>query len=465
MSILRPAKADEALGFASAQAELEAFLTKHPQVQFVDCVFVDLCGQVRGKRYPRNEIDKVFKAGLQIPYSLYLLDARGEMANPLGRGFGDGDPDGTAWPVAGTLTPVSWAQRPHAQVLMTLGDEKGQPYLGEPRHLLKRMTERFRDLDLTPVVAGELEFFLIDRERSKAGGPQPPLLGDAGTRDEAASTYGIEDLENYREFLTAVAEATSTQRIPATVASAECAAGQFEINLRHEPDAVRAADHTVFLRQAVKNVARMQDMDATFMAKPYLNFPGSGLHVHVSLAHKSGRNVFDDGTPKGGEMLRNAVAGVQAIMAEGMALFAPNPNSYRRFVDNSFVPRNRRWGYNNRSTSIRIPAGANDARRIEHRVAGADANAYLVMAAVLAGVHHGIVNRLDPGPPFDGNAAAFVDETLPLNIDAALLALENSAILREYLGRAYVDLYCATKRTELRRYRDAISAREYEWYL
>jgi glutamine synthetase len=169
MSVLRPAKADEALGSASAHGELEAFLAKHPQVQFVDCVFVDLCGQVRGKRYPRGEVEKVFKSGLQIPYSLYLLDARGEMANPLGRGLNDGDPDGTAWPVPGTLTAVSWAQRPHAQVLMTLGDENGQPYLGEPRHLLKRIAERFRDLELTPVVAGEIEFFLIDRERKKRG--------------------------------------------------------------------------------------------------------------------------------------------------------------------------------------------------------------------------------------------------------------------------------------------------------
>ena len=465
MTVLRPTKADEAHGIASAHAELEAFLAKYPQIQFIDCVLVDLCGQVRGKRYPRGEIEKVFKSGLQIPYSLYLLDARGEMANPLGRGLSDGDPDGTAWPVPGTLTAVSWAQRPHAQVLMTLGDEKGQPYLGEPRHLLKRIADRFRDLDLTPVVAGELEFFLIDRQRSEAGAPQPPLLGDAGVRDEAASTFGIDDLENYRDFLTAVAEATALQRIPATVASAESAAGQFEINLRHEANAVRAGDHTVFLRQVVKNVARAQDMDATFMAKPYLNSPGSGLHVHVSLAHKSGRNVFDDAGAKGSDMLRNAIAGLQAVMGEGMALFAPNPNSYRRFADNSFVPRNRRWGYNNRSTSIRVPAGANDARRIEHRVAGADANPYLVIAAVLAGIHHGIVNRLDPGPPYDGNAAAFVDETLPMTLDAALLALENGSILRDYLGRAYVDLYCATKRTELRRYRDAITAREYEWYL
>jgi len=215
----------------------------------------------------------------------------------------------------------------------------------------------------------------------------------------------------------------------------------------------------------VKNVARAQDLDATFMAKPYLKLPGSGLGVHVSLMHKSGRNVFDDAGAKGSDMLRNAIAGVQALMGEGMALFAPNPNSYRRFADNSFVPRNRRWGYNNRSTSIRVPAGAHEARRIEHRVAGSDANPYLVIAAVLAGIHHGIVNRLDPGPPFEGNAATFVDETLPMTLDSSLLALENGSILREYLGRAYVDLYCATKRTELRRYRDAITAREYEWYL
>jgi glutamine synthetase len=465
MNVHKSARTDEFGASVVGSVELDSFLAKNPQVQYVDCVFCDMCGTIRGKRVPRSEMEKVFRSGLQIPYTIYFLDARGDMADPLGRGYGDGDPDGTAWPVPGTLTTVNWSNRPHAQVLMTLADGRGQPYFAEPRNVLKRIAERFSELELNPVVAVELEFYLIDRQRSKLGLPQQPIAPDTGQRESAPSVYGISDLDRYADILTGIAEAAATQRIPATAASSEAAPGQFEINLKHVPDAARAGDHAVFLRQIVRAIARQNDLDATFMAKPYLGSSGSGMHIHVSLLHRSGRNVFDDGTPRGSELMRFAIGGLQAVMAESMALFAPNVNSYRRFVPNAFVPRNKRWGFNNRSTSIRVPAGAAEARRVEHRVAGADANPYLVLAAVLAGIHHGLSHRIDPGPPFEGNASTFVDETIPFNIDAALLALENGSIMREYLGRSYIDLYCATKRVELDRVRNHIPAHEFDWYL
>lgn len=450
---------------SSMEAEWKGFLAANPGVDHLDCLFVDLCGTIRGKRYPIAEGGKVFEAGLQIPFTLYLLDARGETTDATGRGYGDGDPDGVAWPVSGTLTRTACVHQPQAQVLMSLQDEKGQPYFAEPRNVLARVLARFAELELTPTVAAELEFFVFDRERTARGAPQPPLVPGTNIRETSVSVYGIEDLDRYRTFLDDIMAGAKVQNVPATTASSEHAPGQFEINLQHQSDARRAADHAIFLKQIVKNAAKLHGMDASFIAKPYLDAPGSGLHIHVSLMDKHGRNVFDDGSALGSQALRQAVGGLQAVMGEAMAVFAPNVNSYRRFVPNAFTPMNRRWGYNNRSTGIRIPAGPANARRIEHRVSGADANPYLAIAAVLSGIHYGLTRAVDPGAPFEGNAAGFTDPTVQFNLDGALAAMEAGPVMAEYFGPAYVDVYCAAKRVELARFRNHIPRVEYDWYL
>ncbi len=464
MNVYKRAQSDEYGASRIDAAEFDAFLQENPHIQYIDCVFADLCGVVRGKRIARSDLERVFESGLQIPYTFYFLDARGDMVDPLGRGSPDGVPDGTAWPVPGTLTRVNWSQRPHGQVLMTLCDAKSEPYFGEPRNVLRRVVDRFADLELAPVVASELQFYLLDRERAKTGLPQQPVAPDAASV-AGPSTYAISDVDRYDEVLAAITDAAQTQGLCAAATPAKSASGQFEIGLKHAADAERAGDHAVFVRQVVRAVARQHGLDASFMAKPYLGLAGNSMHVHVSVKHRSGKNVFDDGSDKGSDLMHFAIGGLQAVMAESMALFAPNVNAYRRFGANAAMPRNKRWGYDNRSTGIRIPGGAAETRRIEHRVAGADANPYLVMAAVLTGIHHGISQSIDPGQPFEGNASTFVDQTIPSSIDTALLALENGSIMREYLGRAYIDLYCATKRTELERFRNFIPAHEYDWYL
>lgn len=460
-----PKKSENSKQNQMVEAEWDGFLKTNRGVETLDCLFVDLCGTIRGKRYPTAEAGKVFSSGLQIPFTLYLLDARGETTDATGRGYGDGDPDGVAWPVAGSLARTACIPNQQGQVLMTVHDEKGQPYFAEPRNVLDRVLKRFEALELTPTVAAELEFFVFDRARTADGAPQPPMVPGTTVRETSISVYGIEDLDRYRAFLDAIMQGAALQGVPATTASSEHAPGQFEINLQHQSDARLAADHAVFLKQIVKNAAKMHDMAASFIAKPYLNAPGSGLHIHVSLVDKHGRNVFDDGSAHGSALMRQAIGGLQAVMGEAMAVFAPNVNSYRRFVPNAFTPMNRRWGYNNRSTGIRIPAGPSSARRIEHRVSGADANPYLAIAAVLAGLHHGLTNKVDPGSPFEGNAAGFTDPTVPFNLDGALAAMEAGPIMATYFGPAYVDVYCAAKRVELARFRNHIPRVEYDWYL
>jgi len=454
---LRPAFA------ADARAEWEALARARPDIEFIDAMLPDLAGSFRGKRFPVAEAARLFESGMQIPRSIYLMDSRGEMTDTFGCGVGDGDPDGTAWPVPGTLSPV-WGEA-RAQVLMTLRDEAGAPDAAEPRAALERVLDRFAELKLTPVAALELEFYLIDRARDALGAPLAPISPRDGRRETAPSVYGMDDLDRYAGFLAALNDAAETQRIPLSAVSKEYAPGQFEANLRHQSDARAAADHAMFLKQIVKACARAQGFDATFMAKPYAGQPGSGLHIHLSLIDENGRNVFDGGGEDGSPSLRQAIAGLQASMPQSMALFAPNVNSYRRFEPGMFAPVNRRWGVNNRSVGLRVPLGPGEARRVEHRVAGADANPYFALAAVLAGAHHGLAAKRDPGPPAPGNVSRARDAELPLTLEEALATLEHASVLASYLGSETLALYGETKRIEAARVRRAITPSEYEWYL
>jgi glutamine synthetase len=450
---------------AAARDELAALLAAHPEIEFVDAAIADIAGTLRGKRIAASDALKLFDAGMQIPASLHLMDVRGEMMNPQGRGYSDGDPDGTAWPIAGTAMQVWGADPPRAQVLMDFRDAHGAPLAHDPRAILERVLKRFAELDLTPVAAHELEFYLIDPKRDARGRPLPPINPRSGARENAPSVYGLDDLDRYQPFLTALHEAAAMQRVPVSAASKEYAPGQFEANLRHQANAVIASDHAILLRQTVKAAALRQDCQATFMAKPYPDRSGSGQHVHVSLLDRQGHNIFDNGTEEGSELLRFAAGGLAALMPESMAFFAPNLNDYRRFAPDMFAPVNRRWGVNNRSVGLRVPVGPSSARRIEHRCAGADANPYLVMAAVLAGVHYGIANRIDPGPAATGNISHAPDSALPFSLEDALKLLERAEHIQDYFGAEGVALYRETKAAELQRFKKIISAEEYEWYL
>jgi glutamine synthetase len=451
---------------AKARAEFDALRKAHPDLQYVDAVLADVIGVLRGKRMPVAEAAKLFDIGMQIPHSIYLMDANGEMTNPLGRGHGDGDPDGTAWPIPGTITRVWCEGAPsRAQMLMTLRDANGVADPAEPRATLERVLERFAEYKLTPVCALELEFYLIDPKRTDHSVPQPPLDPRSGKREKVASVYGVDDLDRYQTFLSALTEAAVAQNVPVSATSKEYSPGQFEANLRHQTNALLAADHAVFLKQIVKAAARHAGFEATFMAKPYVDSAGTGLHIHMSLLDEKGRNVFDNGTPEGSDTLRHVIAGLQTLMPESMALFAPNRNSYRRFQPDMFAPVNRRWGVNNRSTGLRVPVGPGEARRIEHRVAGADANPYFALAGVLAGALHGLATKRDPGPAATANVSREPDMALPFSIDDALNRLEAAPGLTAYLGEETVTLYRETKRIEVQRVRRIIPAHEYDWYL
>jgi glutamine synthetase len=281
------------------------------------------------------------------------------------------------------------------------------------------------------------------------------------TAPRRAGNLSLDAVEDMGEFLNRVDATASAQQLPVCGAVAEYGINQFEVNLRHVADPLLAADQAVLLKRLVKGVARSLGMDATFMAKPFASQPGNGLHVHVSIVDEQGRNRF--GAAGGEALLRNGVAGMQALMYDSMALYAPNFNAQRRYLG-KFVPTSRDWGRNNRSVAFRIPPGDGEARRIEHRVAGADASPHLTMAAILAALLHGIGQRLEPGAAIDGRAADQGDADFPGDLMVALNRLEKSELLAKYLPARFLSLYAEVKRGEYGDLIEEVFSKEYDFY-
>lgn len=452
----------------SPAAEAHAFLERHPEIDSIDLLISDLNGVLRGKRIPRDNLEKAYEEGINLPASVFALDINGNTIEETGLGLATGDGDRLCCPVPGTLMPSPWLRRGRqGQLLMTMTEADGAPFFADPRQVLDRVLKRFRDVNLTPVVAVELEFYLIDRSRDVLGMAQPPCSPTTGERAVQSQLYSINELDEYADFLEDIQAAAQTQELPLDTALKECAPGQFEINLLHCDDALKACDSAVLLKRLIKGVALTHGFEATFMAKPYGVEAGNGTHVHISLLDGDGNNAFAaaDEDPLGTPLLRHAIAGLLELMPSSMALFAPNLNSFRRFQAGLYVPMAPNWGYDNRSVAVRIPSGPNDARRIEHRVAGADANPYLLMATLLAAIDYGIQHRLAPPDDTVGNAYEQCDPTLTNSWQQALDLLEDADVLAEALGRDFVGVFLANRRAERAQALQVVSKLEYDWYL
>jgi glutamine synthetase len=343
--------------------EADRFLAANPDIETVDALFVDLSGVMRGKRYPIAQLGKLMDGGIAFPGSVFLLDTAGVSHDPCGLGFSDGDPDSPAVVAPGTLKRVPWSDPPGAQVLLRFLEKDGGPFRFEPRTVAQRVLEQVHALGLRPVVAFELEFYLLDPNRAPDGTPQAPISPLTGQRDTDTQVYGMNEVDAYAGFLEEVRAACAVQDVPTGAISAEYAPGQFEINLQHLDDPLLAADHCVLFKRIVKGVARRHGLQATFMAKPYAENTGSGLHLHTSLLDKNGKNVFDGGKQRASATLKHALGGILAQMPDAMGIYAPNVNSYRRFKPNLFVAVRRSWDFENRSVALRIPQGAAAARR------------------------------------------------------------------------------------------------------
>lgn len=447
--------------------EAREFLERNPDINSIDLMIGDINGVIRGKRIPRDSLLKAYEEGVCLPASLFALDINGNTIEETGLGLDQGEGDRLCFPVPGTLSRVPWQDRPCAQLLMSMYENDHSPFVYDPRHVLQRVLDRFSTLGLTPVVAVETEFYVIDRERDDEHQLQPPVSPVSGKRDRQCQVYSLSDLDDYCDFLESIQQSAMTQNLPVDTAIAECAPGQFEINLKHRPDAMQACDEAVLLKRLIKGVAARHSMEATFMAKPYNQEAGSGTHIHVSLIDSEGNNRFcsHDDNPLGNDLLQQAVAGVLALMPESMVVFAPNANSYRRFQPGFYVPMSQTWGADNRTVAVRIPGGNPAARRLEHRVAGADVNPYLLVASILAGIHHGLTHRLSAPEPVTGNAYASHPPSLPNSWIQALDQWQQNEILPEYLGQEFCRVYHANRYGERQLFMRHVSSQEYDWYL
>jgi len=446
--------------------ELKAYLEKQPETRFVEILAADMNGILRGKRAAVADAAKIFRNGVNHCAATMALDSKGATFESIPNGSVDGDPDVKAHAVPGSLAPVPWARNPSAQVIVELSEFDGTPYYLDSRHILRRALQPLTELGLHPVMAAELEFYLVEHD-GKEFHPRLPRIPGSQLPQDGLQYAMLEDLEDVDDFLSDLDHYCQAQDIPAGAALAEFAPGQFEVNLQHVNDPLRACDHAVLLKRAVKAAAHKNGLAATFMAKPFAGIPGSGLHIHVSLLDKNGNNVFAGECSDGAfsETLRHAIGGLVACMGESMAVFAPNANSYRRFVRGAFVPCTPNWGLNHRSVALRIPLSAQVNNRVEVRVAGADANPYLVTAAVLAGLHHGITNRCEPGPMVKEGEPVEDVVTLPVNWPQALDAFDDGKILPQYLGAEFSRIFALCRREESNRFQTEVSNRDYEWYL
>ncbi|MGD8672275.1 MAG: glutamine synthetase family protein [Thiogranum sp.] len=436
-------------------------------LETIDLLIPDCNGLLRGKRINPSGLEKAYSAGICLPASIFGADITGNTSEATGLGFEIGDSDLLCKPVTGTLQAIPWTEHTSAQLLMEMFHEDGRPFPGNPRHILRSVASRLADAGLRAVIAVELEFYLLDNKLDAGGHPQAPVNAHTGQRDATTQVYYIDDLDSYQDFINEVREATRIQRIPADTAVAEYAPGQFEINLEHRDDPLAACDDAILLKRNIKAIAAKHGMQATFMAKPYGQLAGNGLHVHVSLYDPQGNNLLAGGqdhatTPA---TLCHAIGGLQRSLHEAMLLFAPHANSYRRFQAECFVPLNGSWGYNNRTVALRIPAGEAHDCRIEHRVSGADANPYLVTAAILAGIHHGVSRQIECDAPITGNAYIQTEPEIPRTWHDAQSVFAQSQWVRDYFGEDFQHIFTALKAEELRRFEQQITPLEYQWYL
>lgn len=422
------------------------WLRQHPEVRTIRVAAADLNGVARGKRVPARFADKVLSEGTKFPYSVLNLDIWGEDIEDSPLVFESGDPDGILLPTERGFLPMPWLDAPTALLPLWMFRDDGQPYEGDPRQALAWVVNRYEAAGLTPVVATELEFYLIDDSGKTLRVPPSPRSGKRRTGGEVLSLRALDAFDN---FFSALYDACESMDIPADTAISEAGPGQFEINLMHQGDALKAADDTWLFKMLVKGLARQFGFAASFMAKPYNMWSGNGMHMHFSVLDKQGRNVFDDGTDAGSDVLRHAVGGCLRALPGSTLLFAPHENSYDRLVPNAHAPTGLGWAYENRTGAIRIPSSGPKARRIEHRVAGGDVNPYLTVAAILGAALDGIEDKADCPSPFQGNAYDQNLAQLPATWGDAIETFATCPHVRRIFPDHLIENYLMTKRQEL----------------
>jgi len=424
------------------------WLLDRPHIRTIRVAACDLNGQARGKRMPAPAAERVLSGGTRFPISALSLDIWGEDIDDSPLVFESGDQDGILRATERGFVPMPWLEAPTALLPLWMNHPAtGAPYGGDPRHALARVRDAYAARGWTPVAAVELEFFLIDDSGRQLQVPASPR---SGKRRKAAEILSIRALDAFDGFFTQLYEGCAAMDIPADSAISESGLGQFEINLDHQDDLLKAADDAWLFKMLVKGLARTHGFAASFMAKPYSDYSGNGMHLHFSVLDAEGRNIFDNGGPDGTDLLSHAIGGCLEHMPDSTLIFAPHANSYDRLVPEAHAPNTVCWGYENRTVAVRVPGGAPAARRIEHRVAGGDVNPYLALAAILGAALDGMERGTEPPPPTRGNAYAQDNPRIPDTWSEAIDSFEKSDGMPRIFDAELIRNMVMTKRQELK---------------
>ncbi|MDN5568399.1 MAG: glutamine synthetase family protein [Paracoccus sp. (in: a-proteobacteria)] len=426
----------------------------------VECIVADIAGVARGKAMPASKFAR--QEQFYLPNSIFLQTITGEWAdNPSGAFT---EPDMVMKPDYSTATAAPWTADWTIQVIHDALDQQGNPMPIAPRNVLKRVVQLYKDKGWKPVVAPEMEFFLVARNIDP-NQPIIPPMGRTGRRAAAKQAYSMSAVDEYGKVIDDIYDFAEAQGFEIDGILQEGGAGQVEINLNHG-DPVALADEIFFFKRLIREAALRHDCFATFMAKPIEGEPGSAMHIHHSITDlETGKNIFSD--DKGGETdaFMHFIAGMQRHLPAAIALLAPYVNSYRRYVPDFAAPINLEWGRDNRTTGLRVPISTPEARRVENRLAGMDCNPYLGIAASLACGYLGLLEAENPRAECLGDAYISQDDQLPYNLGDALDLMSDSTPMRQVLGDEFIDVYESVKRNEYKEFLQVISPWEREHLL
>jgi len=427
----------------------------------IECILPDIAGVARGKAMPAFKFDK--QTHFYLPTSIFLQTITGDWADAPGGEDEYKEPDMTLVPDLATTTAAPWTADVTLQIIHDALTQTGEPVPTAPRNVLKRVLALYAAEGWKPVVAPEMEFYFVARNID----PNQPItapIGRSGRKAAGKQAYSMSAVDEYGKVIDDIYDFAEAMGLEIDGILQEGGAGQVEINLAHG-DPVELADQIFYFKRMIREAALRHDCFATFMAKPIEGEPGSAMHIHHSVVDlKTGRNIFSQEDSSESPAFLHFIAGMQNHLPAAVALLAPYVNSYRRYVPDFAAPINLEWGRDNRTTGLRIPIAAPEARRVENRLAGMDCNPYLGIAASLACGYLGLKEKKEPRPECRINAYMGEDE-LPLTLRAAVDLLEEDAAMAEVLGPQFVALYCAVKRDEYKEFQSVISPWEREHLL
>lgn len=444
------------------QAKFEDYLSDN-KISEVECLVADMSGTARGKILPPKKFLKGNKSkGLRVPEEVFTLTINGRFVSET-EAVSDSAIDIYMQPDSETIRMVPWYKEPTAQVICDAFHLNDEPVTISPRSVLRRVLELYKDRGWRPVIAPELEFYLVKKNLD----PDYPLdaaVGRSGRKESGGQAYGIDAANDFDPIVEDIYDWCEAQELDVDTLSHEAGPAQLEINFNHG-DPLELADQVFLFKRTVRQAALKHDVYATFMAKPHANEPGSSMHVHQSVVDaKTGRSVFAGKDGKPSKLFLNHIGGLQRYMAAALPMLAPNVNSYRRLVPESDAPTNVHWAIDNRTVSLRVPSSDPANLRVENRVAGADANPYLAFAASLAAGYLGMVEKVKPSDPVTGSAYRYA-HTLPISLDEALDKLSYTKALRQTLGEKFCEAYIDVKFSEMQHFRRTISSWEREFLL